>query len=124
MDVNKAIPPLCTKCCGLYGSPGNKNMCSKCYKEYLKADVITKNEAKALNVEKTFDSKCIQHLVPILFPVKRHQTLLRRPSVKNRCKNCNKKIRIDRFQMSMWGYVLWGTPISERTFLYFRFQES
>ncbi|KAJ0100027.1 hypothetical protein Patl1_19951 [Pistacia atlantica] len=32
--------------------------------------------------------------------------------------------RIDRFQMSMWGYVLWGAPISERTFLYFRFQES
>lgn len=37
-------PLLCAKGCGFYGSVENKNMCSKCFKDYLKEEVISKTE--------------------------------------------------------------------------------
>ncbi|KAK9910747.1 hypothetical protein M0R45_034695 [Rubus argutus] len=41
-------PLLCAKGCGFYGSVENKNMCSKCFKDYLKEE----SSQKILQVRK------------------------------------------------------------------------
>ncbi|XP_024184059.1 putative zinc finger A20 and AN1 domain-containing stress-associated protein 8 [Rosa chinensis] len=40
---NNMDPPLCAKGCGFYGSLENKNMCSKCYVDYLKQELIAQS---------------------------------------------------------------------------------
>lgn len=49
MDRNNVT--MCIKGCGFYGSKENKNMCSKCYDDYLKAELIAKS-SKLLDAAK------------------------------------------------------------------------
>lgn len=105
MGLSKAMAPLCVKGCGFYGCQENKNMCSKCYKEFLKAE-ITKDEPKTVNMDKNLlpnmpsDSTSGETKSDILRfePGGSGESGGSSPSVKNRCKNCNKKIGLMGFR--------------------------
>ncbi|XP_044467331.1 zinc finger A20 and AN1 domain-containing stress-associated protein 7-like [Mangifera indica] len=107
MDLNKAIAPLCVKGCGFYGSQENKNMCSKCYKEYLKSEFIAKNEAKALNLDKNL-TPCESSIASDSRSTETTSNFATSGSgVKNRCKNCRKKIGLTGFECRC-GYTFCG----------------
>ncbi|KAM5557776.1 putative zinc finger A20 and AN1 domain-containing stress-associated protein 8 [Rosa sericea] len=50
--------PLCARGCGFFGTLANKNMCSKCYTDYLKEQLLAKPTAEPAvvsSVEKNLD---------------------------------------------------------------------
>ncbi|WCJ36532.1 Zinc finger A20 and AN1 domain-containing stress-associated protein 1 [Euphorbia peplus] len=80
--MSSTTQPLCVKGCGFYGSSENRNMCSKCYKDYLKQELISISEtlkSVSINepeVEEKSEMKKIQ---------------------KNRCDCCSKKVGLTGF---------------------------
>ncbi|WCJ36690.1 Zinc finger A20 and AN1 domain-containing stress-associated protein 6 [Euphorbia peplus] len=76
---------LCVKGCGFYGASENHNMCSKCYKDHLKQELV-----KSVLVKKpvtaeieVYNESRIEESSPSLR--------------KNRCENCKKKVGLTGF---------------------------
>ncbi|WOG93272.1 hypothetical protein DCAR_0312553 [Daucus carota subsp. sativus] len=40
MSSSASTPALCVKNCGFYGSPANRNLCSKCFQDFLKQAIL------------------------------------------------------------------------------------
>ncbi|KAL5069915.1 hypothetical protein RYX36_020802 [Vicia faba] len=86
-------PSLCTNGCGFYRSPSNKNLCSKCYKEYVKEN-IAKTSEKDLVLESTSylsknpNTDYIYNALEAI-SLNDNDNMMKK---KSRCKSCNKKV--------------------------------
>ncbi|KAF4378157.1 hypothetical protein F8388_009031 [Cannabis sativa] len=79
-------PNLCVKGCGFYGRAEDRNMCSKCYNEFLKNEIISKSISKIHSDEN--DDAISESLCDQLKDLK---------ITTNRCKDCNKKVGLTGF---------------------------
>lgn len=81
------VPPLCENGCGFYGSVKTKNLCSKCYNDYLKQSLVSEFEDKLKVYTSTPPNPTCVSPLDLSSP---------RPGpgavVKNRCQSCNKKV--------------------------------
>ncbi|KAJ6417779.1 hypothetical protein OIU84_001207 [Salix udensis] len=46
INSSSTDPPLCAKGCGFFGSPENKNFCSRCYNDYFIEELIAEPSKK------------------------------------------------------------------------------
>ncbi|KAL9375831.1 hypothetical protein Peur_032710 [Populus x canadensis] len=75
---------LCAKGCAFFGSPENKNLCSKCYKDYPKEEVIAKTANKLSEL--------------VITPSTASTTASTSTVLRNRCECCNKKVGLMGFK--------------------------
>ncbi|KAF9668267.1 hypothetical protein SADUNF_Sadunf15G0111200 [Salix dunnii] len=96
---DKSTRVLCAKGCGFFGSPENKNLCSKCYKDYLKEEVIamTAGKLSELVITPSPDDKN-----PAVVSDETDSTTAAAAStstvLRNRCECCNKKVGLTGFK--------------------------
>uniref|UniRef100_A0A453AU42 A20-type domain-containing protein n=1 Tax=Aegilops tauschii subsp. strangulata TaxID=200361 RepID=A0A453AU42_AEGTS len=114
--------PLCTNGCGFYGSEASKNMCSKCYRDHLKAGDVA---APAVEGKLTFDD--------LILAFKKSMSLqdstaapaaeaAAKKSAPTRCMACKKKVGLLGFACRC-GYLLLAAPLRGRARVWLRLQE-
>ncbi|EXB37942.1 Zinc finger A20 and AN1 domain-containing stress-associated protein 9 [Morus notabilis] len=91
-------PILCVNGCGFFGTTENRNMCSKCYKDFLKREIIIPSSNSITTVDQpdhAYSSSTSQDDVD----VSEVTALMGSLTVgKNRCKSCNKKVGLTGFR--------------------------
>ncbi|XP_058742549.1 putative zinc finger A20 and AN1 domain-containing stress-associated protein 8 [Vicia villosa] len=88
------VPSLCVNGCGFYGSSSNKNLCSKCYNDYLKENIKKSND-ETFVFESTSSSSSMTPNIDSICKGMAATSLTDDQSIKtkkNRCKSCNKKM--------------------------------
>ncbi|KAJ6386552.1 hypothetical protein OIU78_016466 [Salix suchowensis] len=86
-------PPLCAKGCGFFGSPENKNFCSRCYNDYFIEELIAEPSKKLSELIVTPSAD--DHSTDVLTEETASATTsaaASTPAVKNRCECCTKKV--------------------------------
>ncbi|GMN40890.1 hypothetical protein TIFTF001_010111 [Ficus carica] len=100
-------PILCASGCGFFGTAENRNMCSKCYNDFLKQEIITKSKSVATVDQPDHASSS---------PESQHDFLVSEVTAqsggltveKNRCNTCNKKVGLMGFECQC-GKLFCGT---------------
>ncbi|CAK7337108.1 unnamed protein product [Dovyalis caffra] len=94
-STDSSTPPLCAKGCGFFGCPENKNLCSKCYKDYLKEEV----KLSELVITPSADDKNPAVVSDEKSPTTNATATATASSStrKTRCENCNKKVGLTGF---------------------------
>ncbi|EXC20895.1 Zinc finger A20 and AN1 domain-containing stress-associated protein 4 [Morus notabilis] len=92
---------LCTNGCGFFGTAENRNMCSMCYKEFLKREIIAVSLKPTITTVDQHDDHASSSLASkndIVAHVSEINAQLRELKIgKNRCKSCNKKVGLTGF---------------------------
>ncbi|KAF4347060.1 hypothetical protein G4B88_026263, partial [Cannabis sativa] len=91
---------LCVKGCGFYGRAQNRNMCSKCYKDFIMEEIISKSLS---NIHLSSDTTSITTLT--FNDTNENDAITNSLSdqfkdlkiTKNRCNDCNKKVGLTGF---------------------------
>eukprot|EP00257_Ricinus_communis_P020027 XP_015579171.1 putative zinc finger A20 and AN1 domain-containing stress-associated protein 8 [Ricinus communis] len=107
---SSVTPPSCARGCGFFGSAENRNMCSKCYTDYLKQEIIAKTNSAP---EPSPASNSLSNKIATCINIKEaaaeeEETAKSVPVAKNRCESCNKKVGVTGFACRC-GKVLCGT---------------
>ncbi|KAJ4830937.1 hypothetical protein Tsubulata_019826 [Turnera subulata] len=85
-------PPICAAGCGFYGSAENRNLCSKCYKNYLLKELIPKpSPAPPDKTTAESDASSAEKITPAIIPAAAAS------GCKNKCQGCNKKLGLTGF---------------------------
>ncbi|KAJ1403736.1 Zinc finger, AN1-type [Sesbania bispinosa] len=86
------VPPLCANGCGFYGSAENKNLCSKCYIDYLKQNTSVLESSPSHKEDPVVTDVCAAVSAITL----NDSTTIKNTT--NRCKCCNKKVGLTGFK--------------------------
>ncbi|KAG6746393.1 hypothetical protein POTOM_050933 [Populus tomentosa] len=93
-SINSSTPPLRAQGCDFFGSPENKNPCSKCYEDYLKEEVTANSANKLSEPVITPSADCKSPAVASDEARSTTNTAASSSTRNIRCECCNEKVGV------------------------------